>query len=223
MSYVYIYYDPERGEPIYVGKGSSGRDVSHLRRKDMHPLTFRLTSMKRAGIKPMIQRVCDNVDDELAMLVEQEAISLLGRKDLGLGPLLNMTDGGDGAAGKIVSEATRVLMSRVRTGEKRSEEACANISAAKKGQKYSAEARVNMSKGHIGILYSPERNAKVSASLKGHPVSDETRAKISSSAQKRVGEKNAMFGKLHSAETRQKIAEAQRAAAARKRAARGEI
>jgi hypothetical protein len=35
---------------------------------------------------------------------EKEFIQLYGRKDLGLGELVNMTDGGDGTIGRILSE-----------------------------------------------------------------------------------------------------------------------
>lgn len=239
MSYVYMYYDPSRGEPIYVGKGNGHRDTMHMKRKDHHPLTYRLRAMKKIGVDPIITRICNDVNDELALLVEEEAISKFGRRDLGLGTLLNLTDGGDGAKGAILSDdhrlklsqalkgrivtpETRALMSKVRTGETRSEDTRARISAAKRGQKYSDEARANISAGHVGMTYTSERNAKVSVSLMGHFVSDETRAKISEKAKQRTGERNPMFGRTQSAESRKRIGDAQRAAAARKRELRGE-
>ena len=54
---------------------------------------------------------------------------------------------------------------------------------------------------------SPEARAKQSSTQKGKPKSAEHRAKISSSL---TGEKNNMYGKKHSEESRNKMAEAAR-------------
>lgn len=103
--YAYIYYDPSRQmEPIYVGKGQGRRSHSHLKRADMHPFTQRLQCMMRNGVEPVIRIIpCD--DEELAFLVEEEGINKFGRKDLGLGSLLNLTDGGEGVKGITFPEA----------------------------------------------------------------------------------------------------------------------
>lgn len=102
--YVYLYTDPSRSEPIYVGLGKGRRAWAHLKTKKTHPFIQGLGFMKASGVDPVIAFICTNVDRELAGLVEQEVISKYGRKDLGLGPLLNMTDGGDGGLNLIVSE-----------------------------------------------------------------------------------------------------------------------
>lgn len=52
-----------------------------------------------------------------ADLHERYLISFYGRRDLGLGILCNLTDGGEGAPGKIVSEETRKKMSSKRKGK----------------------------------------------------------------------------------------------------------
>lgn len=94
----YIYYDPSRNnEPIYVGKGSENRPWHHLHRTDKSPFPNRLRKMKRHGINPIIG-IYTELSEELAFLVEIELISKFGRKDLGKGTLLNLTDGGDGAS-----------------------------------------------------------------------------------------------------------------------------
>lgn len=97
--YVYAYKDPSRAnEPFYIGKGNGRRYKRHLARTDRCEFVHRLQKMKRAEILPIIAMLFTNLDDELACLIEIEAISLFGRKDLGKGPLLNLTDGGDGVA-----------------------------------------------------------------------------------------------------------------------------
>lgn len=52
--YTYLYIDPVRNEPIYVGKGKGARAFIHLRRKDNHPFTRMLQSMARQDVKPVI-------------------------------------------------------------------------------------------------------------------------------------------------------------------------
>jgi len=221
--YTYIISDPSRNnEAFYVGKGKNERAWSHLSRKDKHPLTHRFNKMRQNGITPNIS-LYSELDEELAFFLEEELIAKFGRKDLGTGTLLNMTNGGDGGAGYVVSEETRKkisiagqgrkcseetkrLMSATRTGEIRSEETKSNISKSKKGQKYSKIARFNMSLGQTGRVHTPERNAKVSAGLLGHVVSLETRTKISKAIKgKFAGEKNSMFNKTQTDETKEKI------------------
>lgn len=117
MFYVYIYRDPSRrNEPIYVGKGCGLRAYDHLTRKDAHPFTHRLQLMKRNGIEPIIN-VVDMTSEALAHQCEIDTIARFGRKDLGRGPVLNMTDGGEGTSGCIPSPETRQKQSAAKKGE----------------------------------------------------------------------------------------------------------
>lgn len=109
--YSYIYYDPSRNnEPIYVGKGHGKRAWQHLSIKKTHPFIQRLQYMRRNGIEPIIGFYA-GLDEEFCILLEQELISHFGRKDLGKGPLLNLTDGGEGSSGLVISEDTRKKLS----------------------------------------------------------------------------------------------------------------
>ena len=114
MYYTYLYIDPSRshrlcpdGEPIYVGKGKNDRAYAHLKRTDSTHFSRRLAKMQRAGVLPVIKMLATDIDEELAFLVEQEAIAKYGRRDLGLGPLLNLTDGGEGVSGHIWTDEQR--------------------------------------------------------------------------------------------------------------------
>lgn len=180
--YVYLYSDPSRNnEPIYVGMGKGGRYKRHLLRSDRHPMTHRVQAMKRDGVEPTITFLCENVDQELAALVEQEAISKFGRKDLGRGTLLNLTDGGDGCYNP--SEETRRKMSEARTGKKQSADVVERRAAklrgkarpqhvidavvrANTGAKRSPEARERMRQAQLGKKQSVEQRMKIAQSLK---------------------------------------------------------
>ena len=92
-----MYRDPTKNnEPFYVGKGTGRRHLKHLKRSDHCEFVHRIQKIKRSGLLPTIEIICDRIDEEFAFLVEIEAIDFYGRKDLRAGPLLNLTNGGDG-------------------------------------------------------------------------------------------------------------------------------
>jgi hypothetical protein len=100
--YVYVYYDSD-GVPFYVGYGKNNRMYDHLNEakkklsssKNQRKLN-KIRKMLREGIDPTIEVVKDNLSREEACNLEIELIEKFGRADLGLGPLTNMTRGGDG-------------------------------------------------------------------------------------------------------------------------------
>ncbi|MGH7744610.1 MAG: hypothetical protein ACREQ5_07310, partial [Candidatus Dormibacteria bacterium] len=94
MFYTYIYFDPSREESIYIGKGSGDRSKYHFERKDKHPFTQRLQFMKKHNIKPVIEQYTMPTEQD-AFELEIALIKFYGRKDLGTGPLLNLTNGGE--------------------------------------------------------------------------------------------------------------------------------
>lgn len=197
--YTYIYYDPSRNnEPIYVGKGQKQRAWAHLKRKDKHPFTHRIQLMKKNNVLPIIG-VYGGLDEEFALLLEEELINKFGRKDLGTGTLLNLTDGGDtpinlsAEARKKMSDAAK---SRVHTDEYKRK-----MSISCSGRIVSEETRARMS----GKTPSEETKAKLSISNVGKVRSEETRAKMRG------------LRKPLSVEHRAKLSASVRAANARKR------
>ena len=137
--YIYIYFDPSRNmEPFYVGKGKGNRDKRHLGRKDNLPFPNRIKSMSKQGISPIIERHEGLTEDE-AFNLEIELIKMLGRKDLGLGPLLNLTDGGEGQTGIVWTEERRKKISNAHTGKIHTDEYKKKMSDALKGKKQTKE------------------------------------------------------------------------------------
>lgn len=182
LFYTYVYRDPSRDmEPFYVGKGSHKRAYDHTKRKDRHPMTHRIQLMKKTGIEPDIE-IIPAINEDHAFFIEACLIKVMGRKDLGLGSLLNMTDGGDGVSGHIRTTEWRAMISSVHKGKIRSDETRTRMSKAFKGRIYSAETRAKMSAAaknrtaehkeklarvNIGRKASPETRAKLSAAQKG--------------------------------------------------------
>lgn len=119
---------------------------------------------------------------------EVEFIKLYGRKDLGLGTLVNMTDGGDGHANMSLE-----LRSRYRSlykgksmeelyGQVRSKEI---LKKKSEGGKLGGKSRALQLKGkpayNKGIPMSDDIKALISSKLKGIPIPDEVKTKISNS------------------------------------------
>ena len=80
---------------------------------------------------------------------------------MGLGNLVNMTDGGDGAYGVLVSEETRQKISEANKGKTRSDETRQKISEARKGKIRSEETRQKMSESLKGKARSEEKRQKI--------------------------------------------------------------
>lgn len=157
--YIYIYRDPSRkDEPIYVGKGTGRRARVHLGRKDKSPFANRLFLMKRNDINPTIE-IIPAINESHAFFLEECCISVIGRKDLGKGTLLNLTNGGEGNSGNIISKSHREKISVALTGIIRSEETKQRNRESHLGTKFSLESRIARSvrqKGKPGKPTSEE-------------------------------------------------------------------
>lgn len=164
LYYTYIWRDA-KGVPFYVGKGIKRRAWDTNRRsksfKEIH---------SQGGCS--VEIVDYFVHQSQAHANEMELIFRFGRRDSGAGPLVNMTDGGDGSVG--LSEEVRKKISAANTGNKyslgviRSDETRLRISNSKKG-----------SKTRLGAVLSRETKDKISQSLMGHVTTLAHRIKLS--------------------------------------------
>jgi hypothetical protein len=93
--YVYLYLR-EDGTPYYVGKGKNGRAFSKKGRR-----------MKPPSDKSKIVFHSKNLTEDQAFALEKELIAKYGRKDNGTGILRNLTDGGEGMSGHILSDEAK--------------------------------------------------------------------------------------------------------------------
>jgi len=109
--YVYGYFRPDRKEFFYIGKGCRGRAYIHFTNSHSSAVTRTIAKLERNGFEPEVRILFEGSDTECKR-VEIELIALYGRKDLGKGHLLNMTDGGDGTVGRVVAAAERLAFSK---------------------------------------------------------------------------------------------------------------
>lgn len=121
--YTYIYLNPlKKGsytydngklsfeyEPFYVGKGSDERYKKHLienkKDKNRHKKNT-IRKIQRNGIEPIIVKVLEGVDGQSAFDKEIELIWVIGRADMKMGSLTNMSWGGEGSDGRVRIDIT---------------------------------------------------------------------------------------------------------------------
>ena len=177
--YVYQHRRIDENTIFYVGKGSDYRhSETSNRNKHWHNV------VNKGGFVSEI--IFDNLNEELALLIEVELIDKYRRLNY---KLTNMTDGGEGVSGykhtketkkllgelnkkRIVTEETRKKISLIWKDKKRkpfTEEHKKKISEAAKKQKRSA--------------FTEEAKQKISTANKGKKRTEEQRKKISEATQ----------------------------------------
>lgn len=115
MAYVYRHIRLDKNEPFYIGIGS---DVSYKRAYQLkndrrNPIWHKIASKTEIEVQIML----DNLTYEDAILKEKEFICLYGRIDNKTGILSNLTEGGEGTIGLIVSEENRKKTSERNKGK----------------------------------------------------------------------------------------------------------
>jgi len=148
--YVYLHIRINNNQPFYVGKGKGNRY------KDKNHRNYYWNNIvKKDGFIPLILH--DNLSEEKAIEMEKYYISKFGRKDLGLGPLVNLTDGGEGVSNKVITDnfrkkcSDRMKGNKINLNRKHTNEV--NI---KKGKKLGDNSKA-VSVIHEGVLYTSKK------------------------------------------------------------------
>ena len=127
--YTYLYLR-EDGTPYYVGKGRGRRAFA------CHNVPVP-SDRERVLIQEF-------PSEEDAITAEIFLIAYYGRKDLGSGILRNLSDGGEGSSGHVMSEKHRKIMSEANQGCVRSEKTRDRMSASLKAKWASGDRKVNV-------------------------------------------------------------------------------
>ena len=223
--YIYMFLDPRKPgsysfgeytfdyEPFYVGKGkhkkcgpTSSREYDHIREcnnpnNKWHKHNKIRKIIKETGNNPIISRIQENLSEQNALNLEIKLIKEIGRCDLKTGPLVNLTDGGEGKLNHAYTEEYKI---KYCYGEKNPNYQNGDKLRGCKGPMYGKKSP---------FKYHTEKNKKLFRELQlgkknsfyGKHHTEETKNNISSSLK---GKNNPFYGKIHSNETKQKISKA---------------
>jgi hypothetical protein len=201
----YYHKRLDTNEIFYVGIGEPSRPYEDgSRNPHWHHI------VDKVGYEVIV--IKENISWGEACEWEKMRIKEIGRRDLGLGPLVNMTDGGEGTQGVIITEERRV-----------------NISLATKEAMSNPEVKKRLSESHLGIQpwntgisvfvgeenpnfgnkWSDEQKNKLSETLKETYKDGFTDDHIEKLKEGRKGKKPAL-GMKHSEETKLKMSESRK-------------
>jgi hypothetical protein len=159
MAIVYKHIRKDTNEPFYIGIGS--RKDRATTRDGRTPLWHNIVN--KHGYLIEILHYDISIDE--AKELEIKYISEIGRKDLGKGPLINLTDGGDGQFNPSVStrdkcrEAQKKMIITEESRKKMSD------AAKKQHQRYKEEGKVYYKPTHT-TPHSQEAKLKMSEARK---------------------------------------------------------
>lgn len=215
--YVYAYLDPRKPgkyiygdysfdyEPFYIGKGHGNRKYKHLTEASGNKQSHKLNKIRKIILKnlqPIIVTYEENIFDNDAKILEIKIIKAIGRFDLKLGPLTNLTDGGEGTSGKICSKKTKDKISKSHIGIFHSEKTKDKLRKTRANQIFSKETRKKMSESSIGNnnsffgkKHSKKSREKMAKSQTGKKQSLETIEKRANLQYKQIINSEGLFFK----------------------------
>jgi len=190
MAIVYVHIRLDNSEVFYVGRGIDRRRMNSKssRNKYWHNIVNKCGYYGEVIWESDVSMKKEDAWEE-AGKKEIEFIKKYGRQDLGEGCLVNMTDGGEGAIGKIYTEEYRKKLSDSHIGihsginhplygKGHSGETRRKISESQRGRKLSKQHRENISKSNVGRIVSEETRKKIGTAHRGKCISDESKQKM---------------------------------------------
>ena len=202
MGYLYRHIRLDKNEVFYIGIGGFNKNEETNSYKRAYAKTNRNKYWKHIVDKTeyIVEIIYDNINFNQACGKEREYIKLYGRKNLGLGTLCNLTDGGDGSSGLLLTEEHKRKISESVKGYKHTKETKEKLSILKKG-------KVSNRKGEI---LSEETKNKISESNKGKKrtqkfINNLIGRKLSIKTIQKISEANK--GRKMSETTKQKLCE----------------
>ena len=179
MAVVYQHRRKDTGEVFYIGIGKSERRAYDKTRRYKPWKDF----VKNHEYEVEITH--KDIILEEAVSIEKYLIAFYGRRDLGQGPLVNMTDGGEGVKNLSKESRSKMAVNKGMFGELNyfygkkhngdlSRFGIQNIGKepAIKGKKHTEESKKKMSESRKGKKLSEEQKIKIGNSVKGKLAGD---------------------------------------------------
>lgn len=131
--YCYAHRTADDGKIFYIGKGHGNRAYSKQRSKYWH------NKVNKHGY--VVEMIASGLNELNAFAMEREFIAFYGRENL-----VNLTDGGDGSSGRVVSNYEKEVKRKLFSGKPLKEETKKKLSESAKGRVISQETRDKISK-----------------------------------------------------------------------------
>ena len=150
QGYLYRHIRLDNNEVFYVGIGGFSKyekEYTYKRAYDNRRNKWWKSIIDNTNYE--VDILLENLTWEEACIKEIEFIKIYGRRDLGLGTLVNLTNGGDGMLGYVTSQETKEKISKSKKGVKNEK-----LSKICKGLKK-----------RLGVKLSNETKEKISRSL----------------------------------------------------------
>jgi len=164
---VYQHRRKDTNEIFYVGRGKILKRAYSKANRNTHWHNI----VNKTDYE--VEIIYSNLSWEESGLKEIELIKSIGRQNLNKGPLVNLTDGGEGMMTFMFSEESKEKMRLSKLGNKNgsgnkgqkrqahSQDTIKKISDANRGKVHTKQSRSNMSKAHIGQVHSEETKQKM--------------------------------------------------------------
>ena len=156
MSIVYRHRRLDTFEVFYIGIGKTEKRAYSKKSRNKWWKNIILKT------EYSVEIIIEDISWKEAQEVEVLLISEYGRRDLGLGNLVNLTNGGEGTQGIIVSDKTKQNMSISATGRKHSEESKEKNRIA--SSNVSEETKLKRYLKNKGLKRTPEQCKRISES-----------------------------------------------------------
>jgi len=162
--YLYRHIRLDKNEVFYIGIGTKKKYGRH---EHLHRRAYATDSRNKYWTNVInkteyrVEILLESDDLDFIKQKEVEFISLYGRKNLGKGTLVNLTDGGEGNHGLVVSEETRKKMSASLKGRVFTKEWIRKFSEANKGKTVSDKTRKLLSEKLSGKKRTPEQKQRM--------------------------------------------------------------
>ena len=166
MAYLYRHIRKDNDEVFYIGIGN---DLNYRRAKTNQSRNAFWKNIV-SKTKRVVEIMIDDISWDDAVKKEIEFISFYGRRNLGKGTLVNLTDGGEGNIGYKPSIETREKQRNYRLGKKHSEYAIQKMRTRKDSPETIEKKRI----ASTGRKWSLETREK----LKGRKLSQEAKDAI---------------------------------------------
>ncbi len=174
MAIVYQHRRKDTNTIFYIGIAKLRSRITS--KSDRNPHWTRIVNKYGYEVDILI----DGCTWEQACEIEKGLIETYGRADLGLGTLVNMTNGGEGICGYKHSDITRKKISDIQKGKHQppaSEKTKNKMSISKLGEKNPAKrldvrekmklAKLGVSSNRKGKINALDHNKKISETIKG--------------------------------------------------------